>query len=202
MLSVTEVGSKGVEELGFLVKMIEDIGLQSAQLAIDVKLARGLDYYTGAILEVTAPEHVQMGSIGGGGRYDDLTGIFGLQNVSGVGISFGLDRIYLVMEELGLFPTGIDRSLELLFLNFGEKEALTAIKMATKLRKSGVLCEVYPEAAKIQKQLKYADKRQVPYVILLGEKEMNEGTFVLKDMRTGQQEIKPQKEVGSLSIKS
>ncbi|NHF59344.1 histidine--tRNA ligase [Flavobacteriaceae bacterium TP-CH-4] len=202
MLSVTEAGSKGVDELGFILNTLEEIGLQSAQLAIDVTLARGLDYYTGAIFEVAAPEHVQMGSIGGGGRYDDLTGIFGLQNVSGVGISFGLDRIYLVMEELGLFPSGIDRSLELLFLNFGEKEALTAFKMATKLRKSGVLCEVYPEAAKIQKQLKYADKRQVPYVILLGEKEMEEGTFVLKDMRTGQQEIKPQKEVGNLSIKS
>ncbi|NNM19243.1 MAG: histidine--tRNA ligase, partial [Croceitalea sp.] len=149
---------------------------------------RGLNYYTGAIFEVAAPKEVNMGSIGGGGRYDDLTGIFGLDDVSGVGISFGLDRIYLVLEELKLFPEAINRSLDVLCLNFGEKESVASLKLVTELRNNGVKADIYPTAVKMQKQFKYADKREVPYVILLGEKELTVGTFVVKNMTTGNQD--------------
>lgn len=187
LLSGSEVGSKGVDELVFITEAVEELVLQSAQLSIDVTLARGLNYYTGAILEVGAPEGVKMGSIGGGGRYDDLTGIFGLQDVSGVGISFGLDRIFLVMEELQLFPETLDRSLEVLCLNFGDTEAMTALKLIGKLRKSGIKADLYPSSSKIQKQFKYADKRNVPYVILIGEKELAEDSFVAKHMKSGHQ---------------
>ncbi len=189
MLSASETGTKGVEELSFIVKSIEALGLQSARLAIDVTLARGLNYYTGAIFEVSAPEGVRMGSIGGGGRYDDLTGIFGLKDVSGVGISFGLDRIYLVMEELGLFPEAIDRSLEVLCINFGETEAMAALKLVTSLRAAGIKADLYPSAAKMQKQMKYANNRNVPFVILLGEKELADGSCVLKNMANGDQKM-------------
>ena len=187
LLKDSETGSKGVEELTFIVSTIEEMGLQSAKLSIDVTLARGLNYYTGAIFEVGAPEGVKMGSIGGGGRYDDLTGIFGLKDVSGVGISFGLDRIYLVLEELGLFPERIDQSLQVLCLNFGDKEGLAALKLVSALRKNGVKADVYPSNAKIQKQFKYANNRNVPYVVLIGEKELEENSFVVKHMESGEQ---------------
>ncbi len=187
LLKDSEEGSKGVEELRFIFEAIAELGLQSAQLTIDVTLARGLNYYTGAIFEVAAPEGVAMGSIGGGGRYDDLTGIFGLKNVSGVGISFGLDRIYLVLEELHLFPEAIDQSLDLFCLNFGEKESLAALKLTTVLRKAGLKADLYPTNAKIQKQFKYANNRKVPYVILLGEQELNNQSFVVKHMESGEQ---------------
>ncbi|VAW10012.1 Histidyl-tRNA synthetase [hydrothermal vent metagenome] len=187
LLQNSEEGSKGVEELGFIINTIEELGLQSAHLSIDVTLARGLNYYTGAIFEVAAPAEVQLGSIGGGGRYDDLTGIFGLKDVSGVGISFGLDRIYLVLEELGLFPNTIDRSLEVLCVNFGEREAMAALKLVTILRKSGVKADLYPTSTKMQKQMKYAHNRNVPYVILIGEQELAESSFVVKDMAKGEQ---------------
>ena len=188
LLATSEDGSKGVEELRFIVDTIEMLGLQSAQLSIDVTLARGLNYYTGAIFEVGAPQGVKMGSIGGGGRYDDLTGIFGLKDVSGVGISFGLDRIYLVLEELNLFPEAIDRSLEVLCLNFGDREALAALKLVGTLRGAGVKADLYPSSVKINKQFKYANNRNVPYVILIGEQELNEDSFVVKDMISGTQE--------------
>ena len=183
----SEVGLQGVKELNEIIAMVSAVGLKTATLQLDVTLARGLNYYTGAIFEVAAPEGVKMGSIGGGGRYDDLTGIFGLQDVSGVGISFGLDRIYLVLEELALFPESINQSLQVLCLNFGEKEGLEALKLVTNLRRHGVKADLYPSAAKVQKQFKYADKRQVPYVILLGTKELENGQFVLKNMKTGEQ---------------
>ena len=128
-----------------------------------------------------------MGSIGGGGRYDDLTGIFGLKDVSGVGISFGLDRIYLVLEELNLFPKSVDRTLDALCLNFGAKEALASLKLVTVLRKKGVLADLYPSDAKIQKQFKYANNRKVPYVILLGTEELNSNSFMVKHMESGNQ---------------
>ncbi|SDL46122.1 histidine--tRNA ligase [Kriegella aquimaris] len=188
LLATSEDGSKGVEELRFIVDTIEMLGLQSAQLSIDVTLARGLNYYTGAIFEVGAPQGVKMGSIGGGGRYDDLTGIFGLKDVSGVGISFGLDRIYLVLEELNLFPEAIDRSLEVLCLNFGDREALAALKLVSTLRGAGVKADLYPSSVKINKQFKYANNRNVPYVILIGEQELSEDSFVVKDMISGTQE--------------
>lgn len=186
-LSSSVVGTKGVEELRFIIEYIDEIGLQSANLSIDVTLARGLNYYTGAIFEVAAPEGVQMGSIGGGGRYDDLTGIFGMKDVSGVGISFGLDRIYLVLEELNLFPEAIDQSLQVLGVNFGEKEALMTLKLVGHLRKAGIKADIYPSDAKMQKQMKYANNRNVPYVILLGAKELENSSFVVKNMTEGSQ---------------
>lgn len=187
LLQTSEEGSKGVKELRFILETISSLGLRSAKLVIDVTLARGLNYYTGAIFEVAAPKGVSMGSIGGGGRYDDLTGIFGLKDVSGVGISFGLDRIYLVLEELGLFPEAIDQSLEVLCLNFGQKESLAALKLTTQLRKNGIKADIYPSDAKLNKQFKYANNRNVPYVVLLGEEELNTGSFVVKHMKSGEQ---------------
>jgi len=187
LLQDSQEGLDGVGELQFIWDTVTELGLQSAQLTLDVTLARGLNYYTGTILEVSAPEGVQMGSIGGGGRYDDLTGIFGLRDVSGVGISFGLDRIYLVLEELDLFPQTLEQSVQVLCLNFGGQEALAALKLITKLRELGVKADLYPTDAKIQKQFKYANSRNVPYVILLGEKELVENSFVLKNMVSGAQ---------------
>lgn len=187
LLATSNVGLEGVKELDFIISAIEDLKLQSASLQIDVTLARGLNYYTGAIFEVAAPEGVSMGSIGGGGRYDDLTGIFGLKNISGVGISFGLDRIYLVLEELNLFPETVTSKAKILFINFGEKEAGYAMRAITNLRKNGVAVELYPDDAKMGKQMGYADKRTIPYVVLAGEKEMEENVFTLKDMKSGEQ---------------
>jgi histidyl-tRNA synthetase len=187
LLSESEIGLQGVGDLEEIITTIEAIGLQSANLQLDVTLARGLNYYTGAIFEVAAPEGVSMGSIGGGGRYDDLTGIFGLKDVSGVGISFGLDRIYLVLEELNLFPETLDTSLDVLCLNFGKREGLAGLQLVSSLRKAGLRADLYPTDTKVQKQFKYADKRGVPYVILLGEKELTEGNFVAKNMKTGEQ---------------
>jgi histidyl-tRNA synthetase len=197
LLQDSEEGRKGVEELRYIIESVAVLGLQSATLAIDVTLARGLNYYTGAIFEVSAPAGVQMGSIGGGGRYDDLTGIFGLKDVSGVGISFGLDRIYLVLEELNLFPESLEKSLDVLCLNFGEKESLAALKLTTELRKAGIKSDVYPSNAKIQKQFKYANNRKVPYVILMGAEELSNRTFVAKNMETGEQKTFKINEVDS-----
>src|SRR5690606_29584199 len=166
MLHLSEAGLKGVEELEFINNSIQTVGLEVSSLEIDVTLARGLNYYTGAIFEVSAPAGVNMGSIGGGGRYDDLTGIFGLKNMSGVGISFGLDRIYLVLEELKLFPETVSENSKALFINFGETEALYAMQALTKLRRLGVKAELYPDAAKMGKQMGYADKRNIPFSIL------------------------------------
>ncbi|NNF19554.1 MAG: histidine--tRNA ligase [Flavobacteriaceae bacterium] len=190
-LSTSEAGSKGVEELRYITGTLDELGLDCCTLKIDVTLARGLNYYTGAILEVAAPEGVSMGSIGGGGRYDDLTGIFGLKDISGVGVSFGLDRIYLVMEELQLFPETLDRALDVLCINFGDKEALAATKLVRSLRSAGLKSEVYPSSAKIQKQFKYADNRNVPFVILIGEQELKDGNFVVKNMESGTQQSYP-----------
>lgn len=187
LLSDSEMGMAGINELDVIISTVTELGLISASLQLDVTLARGLNYYTGAIFEVAAPEGVQMGSIGGGGRYDDLTGIFGLKDVSGVGISFGLDRIYLVLEELNLFPKTIDQSLQVLCLNFGDKEGLEALKLVSRLRKKGIKADLYPSTTKVQKQFKYADKRSVPFVILLGAKELENGEFILKDMVSGEQ---------------
>ncbi|MFD2586871.1 histidine--tRNA ligase [Croceitalea marina] len=187
LLTDSEIGLAGVNELREISNTVTELGLKSANLALDVTLARGLNYYTGAIFEVSAPEGVQMGSIGGGGRYDDLTGIFGLKDVSGVGISFGLDRIYLVLEELGLFPAEINQSLQVLCLNFGEKESLAALKLIGKLRERGLKADFYPSNTKVQKQFKYADKRNVPFVILIGQKELETGKCIVKNMKTGEQ---------------
>lgn len=188
LLGTSETGKKGIEEVRFVIENAHKLGLKVAQLELDVTLARGLDYYTGAIFEVSAPPSVQLGSIGGGGRYDDLTGIFGLKGVSGVGISFGLDRIYLVLEELDLFPETVQANTKVLFINFGEAEALYAVQAITKLRAEGIAAELYPDASKMGKQMAYADKRAIPYVVLAGGNEMKAKTFTLKNMKTGEQE--------------
>lgn len=195
LLSTSEEGLKGVGELRFIIDSISELGLKVAQLDLDVTLARGLNYYTGAIFEVSAPKEVKLGSIGGGGRYDDLTGVFGLKDVSGVGISFGLDRIYLVLEELSLFPETISKSLDVLFINFGEKEAFQSLKSLKLLREKGMKAELYPDSAKMKKQMNYANKRNVPLVVMIGEQELNDQVFVLKNMISGEQEKHPINEI-------
>ena len=187
LLSASEEGKKGVEELRFVVNTINNLGLQSASLEIDVTLARGLNYYTGAIFEVSAPNGVEMGSIGGGGRYDDLTGIFGLKDVSGVGISFGLDRIYLVLEELGLFDAISLPKPKLLFLNFNKEDNTIQLEAIKALRNVGVKTEIYPDSATTnkqqKKQWKYVSTRNIAFVI----SEVQNNTFKLKDMTDGSQ---------------
>ncbi|WP_347925434.1 histidine--tRNA ligase [Pontimicrobium sp. SW4] len=188
ILSTSEIGLRGIEELEFIDKAISTLQLKSALLQLDVTLARGLNYYTGAIFEVSAPEGVQMGSIGGGGRYDDLTGIFGMPNVSGVGISFGLDRIYLVLEELNLFPETVSNKVDVLFINFGDKEALFGLKAIKALREKGFNAELYPDTAKMKKQMTYANRRDIPYVVLVGEEELKNNQYTLKEMSSGEQQ--------------
>ncbi|SDW78207.1 histidyl-tRNA synthetase [Lutibacter oricola] len=188
MLAQSEQGLQGVKELRFIVDNVEELGLQSAKLDLDVTLARGLNYYTGAIYEVSAPEGVKMGSIGGGGRYDDLTGIFGLKDVSGVGISFGLDRIYLVLEELGLFDDVALPKPKVLFINFGETEAAYCMKAVSALRVNGIKSELYPDAAKMKKQMNYANRRQIDFVVLAGESELEGNNYTLKNMQSGEQQ--------------
>ncbi|CAM1339660.1 histidine--tRNA ligase [Tenacibaculum aestuarii] len=187
MLQGSEEGLQGVADLKTVVDSVESIGLDSASLELDVTLARGLNYYTGAIYEVAAPEGVKMGSIGGGGRYDDLTGIFGLKDVSGVGISFGLDRIYLVMEELGLFEAVELPKPKVLFLNFDENESLEKVKIIKTLRSNDIKAEMYPDVAtsnnQQKKQWKYAINREIEFVVTTIEN----GTLVVKDMVVGEQ---------------
>lgn len=194
-LKGSRAGEEGIAALRMIAATISKLGLSSCRLQVDVTLARGLNYYTGAIFEVSAPEGVQMGSIGGGGRYDDLTGIFGLKDLSGVGISFGLDRIYLVLEELGLFPETVEESVQVLFVNFGEKEALAVLPLISELRKAGIKSDLYPTDAKLQKQLKYANNRKIPYVVLLGKDELEQNTVVVKDMAKGSQKTYPWKDL-------
>jgi histidyl-tRNA synthetase len=189
LLSDSKEGMKGVEELQFICENVINLGLKQAVLDLDVTLARGLNYYTGAIFEVAPPKAVAMGSIGGGGRYDDLTGIFGLKNMSGVGISFGLDRIYLVIEELDLFPKTVTTTSKAMFINYGEKEAFYAMKAITALRNSGIKVELYPDTTKVGKQFQHADKRQIPFAVIAGETEMEANVFSLKNLVTGEQII-------------
>ena len=187
ILSTSEEGMKGIDELQFIDQAIAELTLKSANLELDVTLARGLNYYTGAIFEVAAPHGVKMGSIGGGGRYDDLTGIFGLKDVSGVGISFGLDRIYLVLEELNLFPETVSNQVRVLFINFGETEALYSLKAIKALRANDINAEIYPDNTKMKKQMTYANRKEIPFVVLVGETEVQNGSYTLKDMISGEQ---------------
>jgi histidyl-tRNA synthetase len=182
LLTNSEEGKKGIEELQFICNNVLKLGLKTAHLDLDVTLARGLNYYTGAIFEVTAPQ-VAMGSIGGGGRYDDLTGIFGLKNMSGVGISFGLDRIYLVLEELNLFPETVSSTVQFFFVNYGEEQAFEALQIIKKMREQGIKTEIYPDAAKIDKQFKHAERKGIPFVI----KEINNQLLTVKNIATGEQ---------------
>ena len=189
ILGTSAIGRAGISELEFIATTINTLGLKTASLKLDVTLARGLNYYTGAIFEVSAPEEISMGSIGGGGRYDDLTSIFGLNNVSGVGISFGLDRIALVLEELNLYPeTSNQFFTQVLFTNFGPSESLYSYKAIQFLRANGIIAELYPDFSKLKKQIAYANKRSIPNVVLVGDDEITANTFTLKNMSTGTQE--------------
>ena len=186
LLKKSEIGSQGLQELEFILKLFENQPLRSCNLMFDISLARGLDYYTGCILEVKAND-VNIGSLGGGGRYDDLTSNFGLNNVSGVGISFGLDRIYLVLEELNLFPKNIIRKVDVMFANFGIEEASFCLPLIKNLRANGVSVELYPDSEKIKKQMNYANSKGVKYVVLIGENEIKKGVLSIKDMVSGEQ---------------
>ena len=186
LVNQNELGKKGIEELDFILKSIGSLELKSSELKFNISLARGLDYYTGSIFEVKSSD-VKIGSIAGGGRYDDLTSIFGLKDVSGVGISFGIDRIYLVMEELGLFPKDIDISSKVLFLNFGELEAKYCFKYLKELRNNNISSELYPNNDKIKKQMNYANNKGVQFVVMIGEDEMKSGQLTVKNMSTGEQ---------------
>jgi len=188
LLSNSVIGLKGVEEMRFIIKKIETLELEVAELVPDVTLARGLNYYTGTILEVTANQ-VKLGSIGGGGRYDDLTGVFGLKDLSGMGISFGLDRIYIVLEELNLFESVAIPKPKVLFLNFGEEEALYALKAIKQLRNQGINADLYPDNAKMKKQMKYANTRQISYVVMAGDDEVQSAKYTLKNMESGAQDL-------------
>jgi len=186
MLQDSEVGTAGVEELEFVLSQVEELGLKKASLEFDVTLARGLNYYTGAIFEVKA-NGVNMGSICGGGRYDDLTGIFGLKDVSGVGISFGADRIYDVMNELELFPETSADTTQILFINFGNEEAKYSLSLLKQCREADINSEIYPTSAKMKKQMNYADQKGVKYVAMVGSDEMESGKIRIKEMSSGEQ---------------
>ncbi len=190
-LSSSEIGLQGVNELRWVFDKVNMLGLREAKLEFDVTLARGLNYYTGAIFEVKA-NGVKMGSICGGGRYDDLTGIFGMKGVSGVGISFGADRIYDVLTELELFPEAIDERIDILFINFGEEAELKCMELSHELRGKGIAAELYPSSVRMNKQMKYANDRGVRYIGLLGEDEMRRGVIQLKNMDSGEQKEYPQ----------
>jgi histidyl-tRNA synthetase len=188
IIGASETGKKGIEELKFILEFLnKEDSKQTKTINLDFTLARGLNYYTGTIYEVKA-KNVQMGSIGGGGRYDDLTGLFGVPNMPGVGISFGLDRIYDVMEELKLFPKKINQSTEVLFFNLGEKESKHAFYIMQKLRHEKISCELFYESSKLEKQFKYATKKDISYAIIIGSKEMEEQNCVVKNLVTGQQQ--------------
>jgi len=186
LIGDTEVGTKGILELETVIEYLKPLEINST-VEIDQSLARGLNYYTGAIIEVKAND-VSIGSICGGGRYDNLTGVFGLPDVSGVGVSLGADRIYDVMNELDLFPKEVETSTQILLVNFGEREALHSLSVLEKLQKAGISAELYPDTAKMKKQMKYADQRNIPYVVLIGEQEMESKQYTLKSMITGEQE--------------
>ncbi len=186
MLEENPTGTKGVEELTTVINGVEAIGLD-AELDLDVSLARGLNYYTGTIIEVKARD-VAIGSITGGGRYDNLTGIFGMPGISGVGISFGADRIYDVLNTLNLYPDETQTGTRIMFVNFGHSESITSLKMIKALRSAGISAEIYPEPAKMKKQMGYADALHIPFVAIIGENEIKNGTVTLKDMTTGEQQ--------------
>ena len=186
VLADSDIGIEGVDEVQTVINKVLNLGLESADLDFDLTLARGLNYYTGSIFEVEA-KGVKMGSIGGGGRYDDLTGVFGLKDLPGIGISFGLDRIYLVLEELDVLPSLEADFTQVLFVNFGDKEADYCLNILSKLRKAGINSELYPDSAKMKKQMNYANKKSIPYVVLVGEDEMNSGLLSVKNMKDGSQ---------------
>ena len=186
ILKDSKIGLEGVEELMTVMLHLKDLRLKN-KWTFDLTLARGLNYYTGAIIEVEAKD-VKIGSICGGGRYDDLTGIFGLPEVSGVGISFGADRVYDVLNELNLFPEGSSATSKVMFVNFGKEEEKHCLKLIQEIRKNGISAELYPDSAKMKKQMKYADQKSIPTVVLIGQDEIKSGLFTFKDMKSGEQQ--------------
>ena len=186
LLSSSEIGMQGVEELKFVSENINNLGLKNSVLKFDITLARGIDYYTGCIFEVKQND-VKIGSVGGGGRYDDLTSVFGLKDVSGVGISFGIDRIYIVLEDLGLFPENIDQNTRVLLVNFGKKEEVYCLSLLKKLRENGISSELFPNQSKMKKQMNYANNKGIQFVVLVGEDEIKSGFLTVKNMLNGEQ---------------
>ncbi|MFT3947545.1 MAG: histidine--tRNA ligase [Agriterribacter sp.] len=195
LLSTSDTGVKGIEELTFIINHSASSSLKN-KLAIDFTLARGLNYYTGTIFEIKAL-NVQIGSIGGGGRYDDLTGLFGVPNIPGVGISFGVDRIYDVLEELKLFPQAVNSGTQVLFFNLGEAESSKSFELMQQLRSKGVSCQLYHEPAKFDKQFKYAEKKNIPFVVMIGSRELENNTCNIKKLATGEQVSLPLSELGN-----
>lgn len=193
ILAPSEVGMKGVAELEYIFSMLKNVDIKAA-LQLDLTLARGLNYYTGAIFEVKAND-VEMGSICGGGRYDNLTGIFGMPGLSGVGISFGADRIYDVLNQLDAYPKDTKESTKVLFINFGDAEVGYCLPIVSELRKSGVSCELYPDASKMKKQMQYANERHIPYVAIAGSDEIAQGKIMVKNMETGEQTLVEKKAI-------
>jgi histidyl-tRNA synthetase len=187
VLASSEIGLKGVEESRYILDTLKKTGLKN-EIQLDLTLARGLNYYTGAIFEVKALD-VQIGSITGGGRYDNLTGIFGMPGISGVGISFGVDRIFDVLNALDCYPSDAVNGTQLLFINFGEKETAYCLPAVAKAREAGIRTEIFPDSTKMKKQMSYANAKQIPFVALAGENEMAEGKFTLKNMLTGEQQL-------------
>lgn len=199
VLGNSETGLKGIEEMTFVWNEVEKAGLNKGELVFDVSLARGLNYYTGAIFEVKA-KGIQMGSICGGGRYDDLTGIFGWKGVSGVGISFGADRIFEVLSELNLFPESATSGTQVLLVQFGGETTSAAFQLLKQIRNAGISCEMYPDDAKLKKQFKYADDNKIPFVVVVGEDEVKSSMWQLRNMVTGdQQAVSTDQLIGSLS---
>ena len=187
VLADSETGLKGVEECRFILDTLKTLGLKN-EIQLDLTLARGLNYYTGAIFEVKALD-VQIGSITGGGRYDNLTGIFGMPGISGVGISFGVDRIFDVLNALDCYPKDAVNGTQLLFINFGDKETAYCLPAVAKARAAGIRTEIFPDSSKMKKQMSYANAKQIPYVVLAGENEMSEGKLTLKNMQSGEQQL-------------
>ncbi len=187
VLAASQTGMKGIEESEFILKTLAGLNIRS-EVELDLTLARGLNYYTGAIFEVKALD-VQIGSISGGGRYDNLTGVFGMEGVSGVGISFGADRIYDVLNQLDLYPKDASAGTQVLFVNFGEAETAYVLPILAKVRAAGISAEIYPDSAKMKKQMSYANAKAVPFVAIVGENEMQEGKVTLKNMATGEQAL-------------
>ena len=196
VLAGSEVGQKGIDEVEYVLSKLSTL---NSQLELDLTLARGLNYYTGCIFEVKALD-VEIGSITGGGRYDNLTGIFGMPGLSGVGISFGADRIYDVLNQLNLYPEEVTTATQVLFINFGEKETDYSLPIIANLRGQGIRCEIYPEASKMKKQMQYANQKGIPFVIMTGETEMAEGKVMLKNMTTGEQKlVSPEELINALN---
>ena len=188
LLGQSKIGLEGVSELSYVKNNIDSLQLNVSNLKFDISLARGIDYYTGCILEVKQND-INVGSLAGGGRYDNLTSIFGLQDISGIGISFGIDRIYMMMEEKKCFPEYIDQGVEVIILNFGEEESIYSLKVLEQLRQKNISCELYPDKDKIKKQMNYANKKRASFVIMIGEDEIKNGKISIKDMSLGTQSL-------------